>query len=103
MSLVDTMSIAAFADTLTDETFVLDVRTTDEFAAGHVPGAVNIPLAILPVRHHELPTGTTIHVICDVGARSYQAARFLAGAGHPSVSIDGGIAGWITAGKAVER
>ena len=70
---------------------VLDVRTPEEFAAGHVPGAVNVPLTVLPRRLSEVPRDRAVLTMCETGYRSSTAASILLRAGHPSVSdADGG-------------
>ncbi len=86
-------------------TFVLDVRTAGEFAGGHVPGAVNIPVGDLPSRMNELEAhkGSEIWTICAVGGRSAAAAGQLAAAGYTAVNVDGGTNGWVEAGHAVEK
>ena len=59
------------------DAFVLDVREAREYRLGHVPGALNIPLSILPVRMHELPRNRQVLVICQAGGRSAQATLLL--------------------------
>ncbi len=83
------------------ETFVLDVREAAEYVAGHVPGAVLIPLGELDGRLGELPRGGTVHVICASGNRSLRAARELIAAGFDAVSVAGGTSGWIRSGRPV--
>jgi rhodanese-related sulfurtransferase len=57
---------------------VVDVRTPAEFAAGHVPGAVNIPLEEVERRHAEIgPPATPVLVYCRTGRRSGLAAQAL--------------------------
>ncbi|HEX5241624.1 MAG TPA: methyltransferase domain-containing protein [Tepidisphaeraceae bacterium] len=57
---------------------LLDVRCEEEFLAGHVPGAVNIPLAELTQRLHELPDrGATLHLVKFDDADSSEAQTFL--------------------------
>lgn len=87
------------------ETFVLDVRTAGEFAAGHVPGAVNIPVGDLAARIAELEPhkDAEIWTICAVGGRSAAASDLLASAGYTAVNVDGGTNGWIAAGHTVEK
>ena len=58
---------------------VLDVRNPDEYAAGHVPGAVLIPLDQLAARQDEIPAADPLYVICAVGGRSLTAAKALVG------------------------
>src|SRR6188472_3264190 len=57
---------------------LVDVRTPGEFAAGHIPGAINIPVQQLDARMSELkPTNAAIIVYCRSGHRSGNAARTL--------------------------
>lgn len=66
--------------------FLLDVRTPEEFAAGHVPGAINIPVDQLEQRLGELgPTDAPIVVYCHSGRRSARAARLLDKQGYRDV------------------
>ena len=81
---------------LTDSTALrLDVRTPDEFIAGHIPHAVNIPLSELRDRFHELPIGRDIWISCGVGQRAYYAARFLAQHGYRAWTLSGGYATYL--------
>jgi len=61
--------------------FLLDVRTPEEYAAGHIDGATNIPLEEVSGRTSELPTDTVIVTYCQSGNRSASAARTLRQAG----------------------
>ena len=70
--------------------FVLDVRTPQEFGAGHLPEAVNIPVDDLRSRLGELPHDREIAVYCQVGQRGYLATRILRQAGFPAVNVGGG-------------
>jgi phage shock protein E len=71
---------------------IVDVRTAGEFADESYPGAVNIPLAVLPARLDELgPKDKPIVVYCASGARSAQAARLLKQAGYTDVVNAGGL------------
>jgi rhodanese-related sulfurtransferase len=80
---------------------VLDVRNPDEYVAGHVAGAVLIPLGELAARQNEIPAGDPLYVICAVGGRSLTAARALVEAGYEAVSVAGGTNGWVERGGAV--
>lgn len=75
---------------------LIDVRDPAEFAAGSIPGAVNIPLNTLRERHGELPAGPIV-VHCQVGQRGHTAARLLTQLGHDTTNLDGGYLTW-TAG-----
>jgi rhodanese-related sulfurtransferase len=88
------------------KTTVVDVRTPEEFAKGHLRDAKNIPLADLAARIGELDKAKarSVVVVCQTGARSDKAARQLAAAGFDDVvSLDGGLAGWQAAGLPVAK
>lgn len=76
--------------------YVIDVRTDKEWATGHIPGAVHIPVDSLEKHLHSVKRdGTPIHVICAGGGRSAAAAGFLAERGYPTVfNIEGGMNSW---------
>ena len=78
---------------------LVDVRTPDEFAAGHVPGAHNLDLDELRARHSELPGGPLI-VHCQVGQRGHTAARLLSQLGRDVRNLDGGYRTWLAGGAA---
>ncbi|HEY8899748.1 MAG TPA: rhodanese-like domain-containing protein, partial [Chthoniobacterales bacterium] len=71
---------------------LLDVREPSEFAAGHLPGAVNIPLGALRSRLGELPRDAELGVYCGVGQRGYYATRTLAQHGFRARNLSGGYA-----------
>lgn len=73
---------------------VVDVREPDEFAAGSVPGARNIPLGELAARLDEIPRGRTIACLCRSGARSARAREFLLREGYEAVNLGGGMLAW---------
>lgn len=77
-----------------DDAFLLDVRELDEWDAGHVPGALHIPLHDLNVRHPEIERGQPVYVICRTGARSDYAAQALAQAGWDARNVADGMMGW---------
>jgi rhodanese-related sulfurtransferase len=83
--------------------YVVDVREAHEFQSGHIPGAVNLPLSLLPVRYRELPSDRTLYLVCEIGARSGQAARALAAGGWDAVNVTGGTQAWIRAGFPLEK
>lgn len=82
---------------------LVDVREVHEYRGGHVPGAVNIPLHLIPLRLSELPADATLYVICQSGGRSAQACLWLAQKGRSVVNVNGGTGSWIRAGKPVAR
>lgn len=76
---------------------VVDVRTPQEYAAGHVAGALNVPLDRLPFALDTLPPGQVL-TVCSLGNRSRQGAERLARLGRPAVSLRGGTKAWAAAG-----
>ncbi len=68
---------------------MLDVRTAKEFADGHIPGAVNIPLDELRGRLNELPARPMM-AYCQVGLRGYLATRILLQKGFAATNLAGG-------------
>lgn len=81
---------------------VIDVREADEFAAGHVPTAVSIPLSTVQDRVDEFCHQGTVYVICQVGGRSMRACQYLADFDiNNLVNIAGGTTGWIALGNDV--
>jgi len=82
-------------------TAVIDVRSADEYAAGHLRDAKNIPLADLSNRIAELDKNRvkTVIVVCQTGARADKAQRQLKAAGFDDIyTLEGGIAAWTAAG-----
>lgn len=70
--------------------FLLDVRTPVEFAAGHIPGAVNVPIDELRARLDEVPRDRPVAAYCQVGQRGYLATRILLAAGVDAANVGGG-------------
>jgi NADPH-dependent 2,4-dienoyl-CoA reductase/sulfur reductase-like enzyme/rhodanese-related sulfurtransferase len=81
---------AVLAAPVAERPFLLDVRTPQEFASGHIPGAVNIPVDDLRSCLGELPRDRKIAAYCQVGQRGYLATRILLQAGFKAVNIGGG-------------
>lgn len=82
------------------EALLIDVREPAEFAASHIPLAVSLPLSGLPEMLAELPQDRALIFQCQSGMRSAQACA-LAVTRAESVSLDGGIAAWRSAGLPV--
>lgn len=83
------------------EVVLLDVREDDEWAGGHAPGAVHVPMG--RVRADVVPTGRTVYCICRSGQRSGRVARALQGAGIDVRNVTGGMTAWAAAGLPIER
>jgi hydroxyacylglutathione hydrolase len=74
---------------------VVDVRTAREFSAGHIDGAVHIPLGELTARASEIPGGRPVAVICEAGYRSSLASSVLTREGVDEiVNVTGGMSAW---------
>ncbi|MBS1697830.1 MAG: rhodanese-like domain-containing protein [Actinobacteria bacterium] len=82
---------------------IIDVREPDEYAGGHVPAAVNIPLGDIRERSAEIHGSDTVYVICQSGRRSAFACEALESLGIASVNVPGGTAAWIAAGLPVQQ
>ncbi|HET9604758.1 MAG TPA: rhodanese-like domain-containing protein [Gemmatimonadales bacterium] len=86
------------------EVTVVDVRSQSEWDAGHIPGAVHLPLATLASHLDELPRDTPLVLQCQGGGRSSIASALLQANGFANVSnLRGGIRDWRGAGLPVDR
>ena len=82
------------------EAYLLDVREPDEWAAGHAPSAVHLPLMDIPARLEEIPREGEVVVVCRMGGRSARAVAYLMQNGYENVTnLDGGMQDWAAAGK----
>ncbi|WP_371480347.1 rhodanese-like domain-containing protein [Kitasatospora sp. NBC_00315] len=77
---------------------LLDVREQDEWDAGHVDGALHIPIGEVVARLGELPE-EKLYVLCRVGGRSAQVVQYLVQQGREAVNVDGGMYAWEAAGR----
>ncbi len=77
---------------------LLDVREQDEWDAGHVEGALHIPIGEFVGRIAEVPDAP-LYVLCRVGGRSAQVVQYLVGQGREAVNVDGGMFAWEEAGR----
>ncbi len=85
------MDVSSLMELPADERpFLLDVRTAEEFADGHIPDAVNIYVDKLRSRLDELPRDREIAAYCQVGQRGYLATRILNQSGFTAVNVGGG-------------
>ncbi|CAM5489346.1 rhodanese-like domain-containing protein [Streptomyces viridochromogenes] len=94
------------ARTRLHELIVIDVRTPGEYAGGHLPGALNIPLdqiqRALPDIRHAADRGDIL-VVCASGARSENAGRILAEHGVTAATLSGGTGAWAADGHELHR
>jgi phage shock protein E len=90
----DRPSVEVVAKAVADGAVLVDVRSADEFASGHLAGAVNLPLGNLVHDSAALPKDGVIVVYCRSGTRSAMAARQLRKAGFASVLDLGSASRW---------
>ena len=94
----ESTDVQGFAELVADtNVVVLDVRTADEFAEGHIQGAILIDQGqsdFVEKAKEALPTDKTIAVYCRSGRRSANAAGKLADVGYKCVNLKGGIMAW---------
>jgi rhodanese-related sulfurtransferase len=88
--LTDLTSFDAAEARDTERSILLDVRTPREYANGHVPGAINIPVDELRDRISELAPEKEIYEYCQVGVRAHTAQRILKQHGFRVKNISGG-------------
>ncbi|MYV53389.1 rhodanese-like domain-containing protein [Streptomyces sp. SID3212] len=85
------------------DALVLDVREDDEWAAGHVEGALHVPMSDFVGRFGEVTEavadGRKAYVMCRVGGRSAQVTQYLVQQGVDAVNVDGGMVAWDGAGR----
>ncbi len=82
---------------------LLDVRTPEEYAEGHIANSLNISLQTLSSRLSEIPTDTPVVIYCRSGNRSAQAAQLLSEAGYTQLYDLGGIIDWQSQGYPVSN
>ncbi len=83
--------------------FVLDVRTAEEFAQGHVPGAVNIPQDQVASRLAEIPKDKDVVLYCRTGRRTALAVETLEANGYTRLlHLEGDITAWMEKSRPIE-
>ena len=89
------------ADSREAEAVLLDVREDDEWADGHAPEAVHVPMSRISI--DDIPAGRPVYCICRSGNRSGRVAAALVDAGVEAVNVAGGMIAWSDAGLPVVR
>lgn len=96
--------VTELPDDFTAETgrVVLDVREDDEWANGHIRGALHIPLGEVPARLDELDPDADLLVVCHSSGRSMRVLAYLGQVGYEGSCVRGGMLAWVENGKPVE-
>jgi rhodanese-related sulfurtransferase len=82
---------------------LVDVRSTSEFSAGHIPGAVNIPMDQIGARLADLRPNVPLVLVCQAGKRARMTAELLAPCRREITVLEGGTSAWVQAGLPVVR
>lgn len=97
-----TVTVAALKNRAAADSQLIDVRSPSEFAAGHIPGTINIPMHQIESRLADLHSGPII-LICQMGKRAQMTADLLAPCGLDLTVLEGGTGAWIKAGYPIVR
>ena len=95
------VSVDELAALIEEGIVLIDVRSPEEYAEGHVPGARLLPLDQVGERAGEVPDDRDVYLICRSGGRSARALGILNTHGRRGFNVAGGTLGWIDAGHAV--
>ena len=93
-------------DAITPDVVLLDVREDDEWSAGHIAGALHVPMSDVPQQLQRDPGPLTpdasIVVVCKVGSRSAHVTAWLRHQGYDAVNLAGGMLAWAHARRPME-
>jgi rhodanese-related sulfurtransferase len=76
----------------------VDVRPPEQYAAGHIPGSLSLPLEELSEGLADLPKAKRYVLVCNIGVRSAAAREYLESVGEEAWNLRGGVAAWINEG-----
>jgi rhodanese-related sulfurtransferase len=96
---VPTVTVPELPESLPEGVTLLDVREPDEWAAGHAPEALHIPMGDLASRLDDLPADNEVYVVCRSGGRSARVTAYLNANGWDAKNVDGGMQRWQAAGR----
>ena len=96
------IDIEQLAAALSGEAVLVDVREASEYAAGHVPGAILLPLTRLTAHLGELDKTRPLFVVCASGNRSAAMTDLLVASGYDAYSVAGGTTAWARSGRPLE-
>ncbi len=92
------VSVSQLRNQASAAALLVDVRSGTEFAAGHIPGAVNIPMEQIEARLDDLGVHVPLVLICQAGKRARMTAALLAPCQREITVLEGGTKAWIDAG-----
>ena len=93
------IDVEQFASTHAQDATVIDVREAAEYAQGHVPGALLVPMGQLPGHVENLNSDEPVYVICASGNRSAAMTDLLTQSGIDAYSVSGGTTTWASSGR----
>jgi rhodanese-related sulfurtransferase len=96
--LTPSLTVAELRHQLPAQPQLIDVRSPSEFASGHIPTAVNIPMDEIEARIHDLHANVPVVLICQAGARARITAAFLGPCQRQITVLEGGTNAWLAAG-----
>lgn len=96
---VPTVTVPELPAVLPEGVTLLDVREPDEWAAGHAPEAVHIPMGDIAASLGALPADNEVYVVCRSGGRSARVTAYLNANGWDAKNVDGGMQSWQAAGR----
>lgn len=99
--MIDEVTVQELSELLAPGVTLIDVREPDEYASGHAPGAVLIPLGSLLAGEATIKAAGPVYIICRSGARSMHACEVVAPLGVRAINVAGGTLAWAGAGFAV--
>ena len=108
---INEVPVAQFQDVLGSQGLIIDVREPEEYAASHIPGAINVPRGVIEFRILNQPglkdnpqaAEQAILLYCGGGGRGALAAQSLQALGFTNVhNLEGGLSSWTEAGRPVE-
>lgn len=97
------IDVATLRDESLEHMQLIDVRSASEFASGHIPGAVNIPMDQMEARLDDLRPAVSLVLICQTGKRARMTSGLLEPCHREIAVLEGGTSAWIRAGLPVVR
>lgn len=91
---IPSVAVAEVPSTAAAAVVLLDVREDDEWALGHAPGALHIPMGDVPSRLGEIDMDAEVYVVCRQGGRSIRVVQYLNRVGFDAIQVNGGMVAW---------